>query len=79
VQIPNAVGCAIPNQNTTNGYYNIERMLKIVVNRNGKVRICTSCVEARGLREMKFIDGAELSSMQELTQSVMKSDKVITF
>ena len=24
-----AVGCVIPNQNIPNGYYNIERMLKI--------------------------------------------------
>jgi len=74
-----AVGCAIPNQNTPNGYYNIERMLKIVVSKNGKVKICTSCVEARGLKEMKFIDGAELSTMKELTQWVMESDQVITF
>ncbi len=74
-----AVGCAIPNQNTPNGYYNIERMLKIVVNKMGKVKICTSCVEARGLKEMKFIEGAELSSMKELTQWVMESDRVITF
>jgi hypothetical protein len=31
-------------------------------------------VEARGLKEMKFIEGAELSSMKELTQGIMKSD-----
>lgn len=74
-----AVGCAIPGQKTPNGYYNIERMLKIVLNKNGKVKICTSCVEARGLKEMKFIEGAELSTMQELTQWVMESDRVITF
>jgi sulfur relay (sulfurtransferase) complex TusBCD TusD component (DsrE family) len=35
--------------------------------------------DARGLKEMKFIDGAELSSMKELTQLVMESDRVITF
>ena len=74
-----AVGCAIPSQNTPNGYYNIERMLKIVVNKNGKVKICTSCVEARGLKELKFFDGAELSTMKELTQWVIESDRVITF
>ncbi len=74
-----AVGCAIPNQNTPNGYYNIERMLKIVVNKNGKVKICTSCVEARGLKDLNFIDGAELSTMNELTQWIMESDRVITF
>ena len=74
-----AVGCAIPNQKTPDGYYNIERMLKIVVNKHGAVKLCTSCVEARGLKEMKFIDGATLSSMKELAQLTMESDRVITF
>ena len=74
-----AVGCAIPNQNTPNGYYNIERMLKAVVGKNGKIKICTSCAEARGLKDLNFVDGAELSTMKELTQLVMESDKVITF
>jgi uncharacterized protein involved in oxidation of intracellular sulfur len=74
-----AVGSAIPNQKTSEGYYNIERMLKSVVNKKGKVKICTSCAEARGLKEMKFIDGAELSSMKELAQWVVQSDRVITF
>lgn len=74
-----AVGCAIPNQKTPDGYYNIERMLKIVLNKNGAIKLCTSCVEARGLKEMKFIDGAVLSSMKELAQLTMESDRVITF
>ncbi len=74
-----AVSCAIPNQNTPNGYYNIERMLKAVVLKNGHIKICTSCVEARGLKEIKFVEGASLSSMKELTQLTMESDKVIVF
>jgi len=74
-----AVGCAIPNQNTPNGYYNIERMFKLVVGKKGKIKICTSCVEARGLKDMKFVEGAELSTMKELTQLTMESDKVVTF
>jgi uncharacterized protein involved in oxidation of intracellular sulfur len=74
-----AVGCAIPNQNTPNGYYNIERMLKAVTNKNGHIKICTSCVEARGLKDIQFVNGAELSTMKELTQLTMESDRVVTF
>ena len=74
-----AVGCAIPGQNTPNGYYNIERMLKGVITRNGMVKICTSCVEARGLKELPFIPGAELSTMQELAKLTIGSDRVVTF
>ena len=74
-----AVTCALPNQNTPNGYYNIERMLRSVISKNGKVKICTSCADARGIKDTKLIDGAELSTMKELTQMTMESDKIITF
>ncbi len=33
----NAVTFALPNQNTPNGYNNIERMLKVVILENGKI------------------------------------------
>lgn len=35
--------------------------------------------EARGLKELKLAEGAELSTMKELTQLSMESDKMITF
>jgi uncharacterized protein involved in oxidation of intracellular sulfur len=31
-----AVGCGLPNQNTPQGYYNIERMLKSVILKGSK-------------------------------------------
>jgi uncharacterized protein involved in oxidation of intracellular sulfur len=74
-----AVGCALPKQNTPNGYYNIERMLKAVLMKRGKVKLCGSCADARGLKEMKLIEGAELSTMKELTQLTMECDKMLTF
>jgi uncharacterized protein involved in oxidation of intracellular sulfur len=74
-----AVSCAIPNQNTPNGYYNIERMLKAVIMKKGKVKLCGSCAEARGLKEMKLIEGAELSTMKELAQLTMESNKMMPF
>jgi uncharacterized protein involved in oxidation of intracellular sulfur len=74
-----AVGCALPNQNTPNGYYNIERMIKIVLSKGAKVKICGSCADARGIKNIQLIDGAELSTMAELTEWVVNSDKVVTF
>jgi uncharacterized protein involved in oxidation of intracellular sulfur len=74
-----AVTCALPNQNTPNGYYNIERMLKAVLLKNGKVRLCGSCCEARGIKDFKLIDGTELSTMRELADLTMNCDKVFTF
>jgi uncharacterized protein involved in oxidation of intracellular sulfur len=74
-----AVTCALPNQNTPNGYYNIERMLKIVLQKSGKVKLCGSCCEARGIKDIKLIEGAEVSTMKELTRLTMECDKVVTF
>lgn len=74
-----SVGCGIPNQNTPQGYYNIERMLKSVILKSGKVKACGTCMDARGLAEIKLIDGVERSNMKELTDLTLTSDKVITF
>jgi uncharacterized protein involved in oxidation of intracellular sulfur len=74
-----AANCAIANQNTPNGYYNIERMIKVILAKGAKVKICGSCAEARGLRSSQLIEGAEISNMAELTKWVLDSDQVITF
>lgn len=74
-----SVNCAIPSQGTPNGYYNIERMVKAVLLKKGKVKLCGSCAEARGIKNIKLVEGAELSSMKELTKWTIESDKVITF
>jgi uncharacterized protein involved in oxidation of intracellular sulfur len=74
-----AVTCALPNQNTPNGYYNIERMVRAVILKNGKVKLCGSCAEARGLKKLILVEGAELSTMKELTQLTMECDKMVTF
>ena len=74
-----AANCAIAGQNTPNGYYNIERMLKAILAKGAKVKICGSCAEARGLKNAPMIEGCELSTMAELTDWLVNSDKVLTF
>jgi len=74
-----AVGCALPNQNTPNGYYNIERMLKGVLNKGGKVKACGSCTEARGIKNLPLIEGVEISNMPELAKWTIQAEKVLTF
>ena len=74
-----AANCAIAGQNTPDGYYNIERMIKSVLKRKGVVKICGGCAEARGLKNIPLIEGSELSTMAEFTRLVVESDKVISF
>jgi uncharacterized protein involved in oxidation of intracellular sulfur len=74
-----AVGCGLPNQNTPQGYYNIERMLKSVILKGSKVKACGGCMEARGITQEMLMDGVNKSSMKELTEMTLAADKVITF
>ncbi|MBU0559147.1 MAG: DsrE family protein [Bacteroidetes bacterium] len=74
-----AATCAIPNQITPNGYYNIERMLKLFISKGGKVKICGTCADARGLKQLQLVEGAELSSLSELSEWTLLSDKILVF
>ncbi|MCE7746747.1 MAG: hypothetical protein GPJ52_16590 [Candidatus Heimdallarchaeota archaeon] len=77
--LADAVTCAIPNQQTPDGFYNLERMLKSVIRKGGQVKACGSCLNARGLKEVELIEGIEFSTMSQLTQWTVDADKVITF
>lgn len=74
-----AASCAVANQKTPHGYYNIERMLKFSIAKGAKVKICGSCADARGLKTIKLIEGTEISTMAEFTNWVVDSDKILTF
>lgn len=73
-----AVACAKSGQVTPDGFYNIERMLKSVLKR-GRVLMCGSCLDARGLAEGDLVSGCERSTMDELTQLTIDSDGVLVF
>jgi len=74
-----AVGAALPNQTTPDGYYNIERMLKSVINKGGEVKACGGCAVARGIAKLQLTEGVEISSMKDLTQWTVEADKIMNF
>lgn len=73
-----AVGCAKAGQKTPDGFYNLERMLKPIV-RKGEVLLCGTCMDARGLDASELMDGAERSTLVELTERTMTAEKVLVF
>jgi uncharacterized protein involved in oxidation of intracellular sulfur len=74
-----AVTVALPNQSPPQGYYNVERMFKAVIAKGGQARLCGTCAEGRGIHAVNLIEGAEISTMSQLAQWVVDSDKVLTF
>jgi uncharacterized protein involved in oxidation of intracellular sulfur len=74
-----AVTCAMPKQSTPQGYYNLERMLKAVIQKGGQVKACGTCLDARGMKEIPLVEGVEASTMPQLAQWTLVADKVLTF
>ncbi|MBN2565358.1 MAG: DsrE family protein [Candidatus Eisenbacteria bacterium] len=77
--LADAVGCALTGQETPNGYYNIERMLKSVISKGCKVKACGSCASARGMAGLDLMGGVELATMKDLAAWVSEADKAIMF
>lgn len=74
-----AVACAKAGQTTPEGFYNLERMLGRVLSAGGRVLLCGTCMDARGLTAEEIIPGAVRSTMDELAQATITADKVLVF
>jgi len=74
-----AVTAALPAQTTPQGYYNVERMVKSIVPKGGQVRLCGACCEARGIKSIPILQGAEISTMSQLAQWTVESERVLVF
>lgn len=74
-----AVLSAKAGQKTPEGYYNVERMLKRVLAGKGRVLLCGTCMDARGLAEAELMEGARRSGMDELATETVAADKVLAF
>lgn len=77
--LADAVFCGLPNQTTPNGFYNIERMLKSVINKGAEVKSCGGCSEARGINQIPFIEGVKLSNMIEFSKWTFECNKNFSF
>ena len=74
-----AVAAARGGQKTPDGYYNLERMLKRVIASGGRVLLCGTCMDARGLDDDAMLDGAGRSTIAELADETIAADKVLVF
>ena len=72
------VYCARRGQQTPQGYYSVERMLKPIV-RRGAVLACRTCLEARGLAPDDLAEGVREARLGELAQLTLEADKVLVY
>jgi len=71
--------CAKGGQEVPNGFYNLERMLKVARSRGVEVGVCSTCMDARGLSDGELTQGLRRSTLDELTDWTVWADKVLVF
>jgi|ERR1700674_2381976 uncharacterized protein involved in oxidation of intracellular sulfur len=74
-----AACCAMAGQTTPSGYYNLERMLKLLAAKAAKIGVCGSCMDARGIKPEMLVEGAHRGSMDELTAWTQTADRTLVF
>ena len=74
-----AASCAKAGQTLPQGYYSLERMLRVFGARGGETGVCGTCMDARGLAETDLGEGTRRSTLDELTDWTLWADKVLVF
>lgn len=74
--IGDAVTCAASGQRVPTGYYNAGDMVRTV---GGEVRLCGTCMDARGLVDQDLVEGAHRSTLGELAAWTAEAERVLVF
>ena len=54
-------------------------MVKNVLSNKGKVCVCGTCIDARGITAGELMAGVEKSPLSHLTNWTMEADKILVF
>ena len=74
-----AAVAAKAGQEVPNGYYNLERMLRVAAAGGGEVAACGSCLDARGMTDEELTGDARRGSLEELADWVEAADRVLVY
>jgi uncharacterized protein involved in oxidation of intracellular sulfur len=74
-----AATCAKSGQSVPQGFYNINRMLQVVTLKQVAVRVCGTCMDARGMTNEELIEGAKRGTMEELADWTQWAERVLVF
>lgn len=74
-----AAACARSGQKVPNGFYNVGTMLTSVSQQGGRIGVCGTCMDARGIAEADLIAGSHRSTLDEWTTWTLTADKAVVF
>jgi len=72
-----SVVSAKKGQRTPDGFYNMEKMLAAMIGRGIEVKVCGTCINARGLDIPELVEGVARGSMKILVEWIKTSDQVL--
>mgnify|MGYP003586585417 CR=1 FL=1 len=73
-----SVTAGLRKQNPSEGY-NLQQMLEILTAQGATVKLCKTCINARGMTELPLADGVEVGTLIELADWTMEAEKVLNF
>jgi uncharacterized protein involved in oxidation of intracellular sulfur len=74
-----AAACAKAGQKVPQGYYNVAEMLGMVARAGGRIGVCGTCLDARGIGEAELVEGASRSTLDTVTEWTQWADKALVF
>lgn len=74
-----AVAAAKGGQKVPSGYYSVEVMLGAVIRLGGKVALCGTCLDARGIAEGEIMEGGQRGTMNQLAEWTATADRILVF
>ncbi len=73
------VTCAIRGQKVPEGYYCLDRMIRVSARHGAEIACCGTCMETRGIADDLLVDCARRSTLEELADWTLWADQVVTF
>ena len=75
-----AVTTAKKGQKPPEGYYNLERILKGLIEQGIEVIACHTCIAARGLSQGELVEGVRIgTTLGTLAKWVKENQKVLSY
>ena|ERR1041385_3510163 len=77
--IGDGVTAAFEGFTPAHAYYSTQDMLRQVGARGGRIGVCKTCLEARGILDQHLVPEAKRATLDDLTEWTEEADKVLTF
>ena len=74
-----AASCAKANQKVPQGYYSVELMLRAPARHGVEIRVCGTCMDARGIAEAELTPDAQRGTLEQLADWSIWAEHTLVF